>query len=824
VTLSSTDGSSAFLVRDSASNVLTRVQSDGKVGIGVLSPAYRLDVLGDINLTGALRTNGVAWTPLTSFTELDPLFGVSVAHGIVAGDLAAWNAKVGPTRSISTTAPLSGGGTLAGDLTLSLPAATASVNGYLASADWATFNSKVGGSGTAGYVPAFTASGTVGNSVLYSTAGNVGLGTATPSDNLSVSKASGSSVSIGTGMAPGSIGSPLYTDLNFRGYLDDIRARIRSWDQSTSSGYGKLSFWTKGISDLTEKMRIDINGNVGIGTTTPNDKLEINGSLGIANRNDIFIRNAPNYNGLRWVLRTDTTDETGGDVGTSFDFLSRHDDGSGWNDVLSLNRNGNVGIGTIAPSLGLLQMTKTSGNDVNLVLEQSGVSTWDIRNSATNGNFGIYNGQLGTVSMAIDKANGNVGIGTTTPAAKLHLAGSDPGVTLLLENTSANTGRNCIYYKNQGVNQGYIGLGSSGNNDMYIGAYGTANSINLYNNDSLSMKISPNGNVGIGTATPNERLSLVQSSTNDIGLGIYNSTPYSAGNVAGGYLNLGKYEAAGYNPMVQLVGYPVKQSDSSDGALAIKTRKNGALTTQVTILNTGNVGIGTTTPAAKLHIAGPDPVTTLLLENTSANNGANVIMYKNQGVNQGYIGLGSSGSNDMYISAYGTTNSINLYNNDVLSMRILPNGNVGIGTTTPSHKLYVNGTSGGTNAWDNVSDKRLKKDVLSFENGLDKVMALRPITFNWNKTVNPELKLDDRNHLGFIAQEVEAVLPQVVSTADDAMKTKSVAYSDIVPVLTKAIQEQQTTIEAQQIQIDELKKMVEILMKKQDPAKVKQLK
>jgi hypothetical protein len=56
------------------------------------------------------------------------------------------------------------------------------------------------------------------------------------------------------------------------------------------------------------------------------------------------------------------------------------------------------------------------------------------------------------------------------------------------------------------------------------------------------------------------------------------------------------------------------------------------------------------------------------------------------------------------------------------------------------------------------------------------------------------------------------------------MKTKSVAYSDIVPVLTKAIQEQQTTIEAQQIQIDELKKMVEILMKKQDPAKVKQLK
>jgi hypothetical protein len=744
---------------------------------------------------------------------------------------------------------------------------------------------------------------------------------------------------------------------------------------------------------------------------------------------------------------------------------------------------GNVGIGTTNPSLGLLQLTKTSGNNVNLVLEQSGVSTWDIRNSATSGNFGIYNGQLGTVSMAIDRANGyvgigttapakllqvggnvrgevliagidgssptltldhtatssgrkytlysggsssgnfdiydltanaarltisstgNVGIGTTAPAYKLDVAGDvnvtgnfkvngtnipttsgwglsgnastvdgtnfigttdnvalnfkannlkagriDPagstfigyqagsvntaatntgfGYQALYSNTtgdynaamgngalSANTtggyntasGNQSLRYNTTGVRNtasGYASLYSNtegtyntangmfslqnnttGNNNTAngygsmvsntTGSYNTANGleslhsnttgeyntasgyISLYsnitgsNNTALGYNAFANGtaftnstaigngadvtasnqvvlgntsvtttllngNVGIGTTTPNELMSLVQSSTSDIGVGIYNSTPYSAGNVAGGYLNLGKYEAAGpvYNPMVQLVGYPVTQSNSSEGALAIKTRKNGALTTQVTILNTGNVGIGTTTPAAKLHIAGPDPVTTLLLENTSANNGANVIMYKNQGVNQGYIGLGSSGSNDMYISAYGTTNSINLYNNDVLSMRILPNGNVGIGTTTPSHKLYVNGTSGGTNAWDNVSDKRLKKDVLSIENGLDKVMALRPITFNWNKTVNPELKLDDRNHLGFLAQEVETVLPQVVSTADDAMKTKSVAYSDIVPVLTKAIQEQQAIIEAQQKQIDKLTKMVEELMKK----------
>ena len=165
---------------------------------------------------------------------------------------------------------------------------------------------------------------------------------------------------------------------------------------------------------------------------------------------------------------------------------------------------------------------------------------------------------------------------------------------------------------------------------------------------------------------------------------------------------------------------------------------------------------------------------------------------------------GSAASWGNLTSSQWTTTNSDIYYNA---------GKVGIGTTTPYYTLEVNGSVYGAGAYI-TSDARLKKDVSSLENGLSKIMALHPITFNWNKTVNPELKLDDRNHLGFLAQEVETVLPQVVSTADDAMKSKSVAYSDIVPVLTKAIQEQQTDIEAQQKQIDELMKMVEVLMKK----------
>ena len=110
------------------------------------------------------------------------------ASGYLSGtDWTTFNGKVAGTRNIATTAPLSGGGTLASDLTLSIPVATTSANGYLSSANWTTFNSKIGGSGTAIYVPKFTASGTVGDSSIVSDAsGNVGIGTASPSTKLEV--------------------------------------------------------------------------------------------------------------------------------------------------------------------------------------------------------------------------------------------------------------------------------------------------------------------------------------------------------------------------------------------------------------------------------------------------------------------------------------------------------------------------------------------------------------------------------------------------------------------------------------------------------------
>ena len=110
----------------------------------------------------------------------------------------------------------------------------------------------------------------------------------------------------------------------------------------------------------------------------------------------------------------------------------------------------------------------------------------------------------------------------------------------------------------------------------------------------------------------------------------------------------------------------------------------------------------------------------------------------------------------------------------------------------------------GNTAYVNTSDRRLKQDIQPITGALDKVLELQGVTFNWNKSINPSMNLDDRNHLGFIAQDVELVLPQAVSTANDAMQTKSLAYGDIVPVLAEAIKDlkaENDTLKAQNADI-----------------------
>jgi hypothetical protein len=140
-------------------------------------------------------------------------------------------------------------------------------------------------------------------------------------------------------------------------------------------------------------------------------------------------------------------------------------------------------------------------------------------------------------------------------------------------------------------------------------------------------------------------------------------------------------------------------------------------------------------------------------------------------------------------------------------------GSVAIGTSaTPPSTFYVNGTAGGTTAWSSPSDARLKTRIEPLTNALSLVRGLNGVRYRWRpvgeREVGRSLALSvEEPQIGFIAQEVERVVPEaVVAPAKDAPDgTYALRESALVPVLVEAIKEQQAQIDALRRDLEELK-------------------
>lgn len=148
----------------------------------------------------------------------------------------------------------------------------------------------------------------------------------------------------------------------------------------------------------------------------------------------------------------------------------------------------------------------------------------------------------------------------------------------------------------------------------------------------------------------------------------------------------------------------------------------------------------------------------------------------------------------------------------------MPYGNVGIGTSNPAYKLDVAGTVNASGGYEQISDVKFKKDIVSIDSPLNKILHMNGVSYSWKTQEFKNMGFSDGIHYGVVAQEVEKVLPEIVNT--NTSGNKSVSYNEIIPVLIEAMKEQQRIIEKQNKEMNELKAKVQKLEAKDIVARV----
>jgi len=421
--------------------------------------------------------------------------------------------------------------------------------------------------------------------------------------------------------------------------------------------------------------------------------------------------------------------------------------------------NRKLGVGTATPAynlvvsdntnsltkLGIQTTSGTIGNFAGIGFGTSGVATnlksaiGHLCTGASNGigalifaNNSVTDASPATPSdekMRITN-DGNVGIGTTTPETKLDVVGES------------------IQCSNQGRFKGWYSAGGSGL-ATEIGTLGGEGYINTYNRTAgvygnlnliagtANMKLTTSGNVGIGTATPTEKLNI--SGGNLLMGGTFDGMLMNPGS---GAASLAITRGGNFiNNVQQIIGTPTYTDNvggSSGGGAQVSLLKNemsfstypntgtlGALITlteRMRITSTG-VGINTTTPGEKLSIEGSGTANENVLRVNNQGNFASRIWLRNSG-RSGYFSLGGSASADTLATGIlagslsmglVVNSAVQFFNGAVASvkMTILGDGNVGIGTTTPAYPLDVVGSAKMTTIRDTANSVGTSGQVLS---------------------------------------------------------------------------------------------------------------
>ncbi|EPZ52163.1 endosialidase chaperone [Bacteriovorax sp. BAL6_X] len=704
---------------------------------------------------------------------------------------------------------------------------------------------------------------TAGSDIHYPT-GNIGIGVTTPYSLLDINGVD-KTVSLAAGRdfpamlrlnstdpAIGAESNILFTS-NYSGSSKVANASIASIQETdgANADYGQASlvFRTSGslIADLNkERMRINGAGNVGIGVASPGHKLTVNGGANFATDSGT----QPFY-----ISRAGATTEafslTVGDTASFFDLIEDNGEpdfqdmnfrliyeggdthtylrtfatgpNAGDVDVYLQSSGGNVAIGNIAPTQKLTidgGMNVTTGNDICIdgVGCLSGVvaASGEQNTASSAGGTSLYKTKTGTdlvfkgltassdLTLTANTDDVNIAVNTSNGANELlRLDGSGrvPASNVMSTPlTGYSVGANSVlaatdtildaYGKLQAqINANYTAItGLANTDDLAEGATnlyftnGRAQSAAVVNSTAGAQTVQAPSVSAMKSYVTTQIGGINQSQWTTTGSNIY----YNSGNVGIGTTTPQSqlHVSGALNSYIYLedrsggADNKIWSFNNNDGYLYLGQRNDDASykNTHMTITPTGNVGIGTITPSEKLEIYNGN-----LLMKDITNGGSKSITF---------VEAGSANTSDFSITYDGTgsgdTNALNIttqYSGGTI-MRMMAGGNIGVGTSTPTEKLHVAGNVLAA-AYLYTSDERFKENVETIIDPLHKVNSLRGVTFDWKTEEFPERNFPKEKTVGFIAQEVEKVQPELVKTGQDGYK--SVQYGNITALLVEAV-------------------------------------
>ncbi|MGE9743833.1 tail fiber domain-containing protein [Bdellovibrio bacteriovorus] len=347
-------------------------------------------------------------------------------------------------------------------------------------------------------------------------------------------------------------------------------------------------------------------------------------------------------------------------------------------------------------------------------------------NDAQSLQFETSNG----VRMTID-TTGNVGVGQAPDAnAKVAIKTTSAAQASLILDTVAS-GIPSIDMLRNGTWKGTLGFSSGGSDDLFI-SNGVAGNIIFDTSNVEKVRISAAGNLGVGTTAPITPLHVHGAAI----IGSGNTTFANASNWVIGSSNSITNSGGGNASVMNIIG------------------SSNAIST--TLMNY----------SYSLDVFGRS--------NSASNAGNSMIVGRSNTVTgNNSITIGQSITN-------GLSGTLQLGLSDTAKMTILSTGRFGINTTAPSEALEVNGNVKAA-SYLYTSDARLKKEVVTLPMALENLLKLRGVNFVW--------KNNGEKTMGFIAQEVEAVYPELVRT-DKQSGYKAVQYGNIVAILVEALKQE----------------------------------